>query len=135
MNNKDIITLGNGGFLNATAHSLPVEHFYKFVKFKRAVQRAYEEISKAQVEFLAEAGLTAEELRSGSAADGKIERYGTLNAALLAEQTEIAVKRIPVDCYKGIYDENRTDGGDIFARPEIEAIVLDNLFTEEKKNE
>ena len=91
MKNIDIITLGNGGFLTATAHSLPVEHFYKFVKFKRAVQRAYEEISKAQVEFLAETGLTAEELRGGDAPAEKIERYGTLNAALLAEQTEIAV--------------------------------------------
>ena len=89
MKNIDIITLGNGGFLRATAHSLPVEHFYKFVKFKRAVQKAYETISKAQADFLNEVGLTLEDLRSGTADGEKMERYGTLNAALIAEETPI----------------------------------------------
>ena len=128
MKNIDIITLGNGGFLRATAHSLPVEHFYKFVKFKRAVQKAYETISKAQADFLNEVGLTLEDLRSGTADGEKMERYGTLNAALIAEETPIEAKRIPVECYKGIYDEN----GEVFANPDIEAIILDNLFKEEE---
>lgn len=127
MKNIDIITLGNGGFLKASAHSIPVEHFYKFVKFKRAVQQAYERISKCQVAFLAETGLTPEVLRDGTADAEKLERYGSLNAALIAEETEIAVARIPVVCYKGLYDEN----GELFSDPAIEAIVLDNLFTEE----
>lgn len=127
MKNIDIITLGNGGFLKASAHSIPVEHFYKFVKFKRAVQQAYERISKCQVAFLAETGLTPEVLRDGTADAEKLERYGSLNAALIAEETEIAVARIPVVCYKGLYDEN----GELFLDPAIEAIVLDNLFTEE----
>lgn len=127
MKNIDIITLGNGGFLKASAHSIPVEHFYKFVKFKRAVQQAYERISKCQVAFLAETGLTPEVLRDGTADAEKLERYGSLNAALIAEETEIAVARIPVVCYKGLYDEN----GELFLDPAIEVIVLDNLFTEE----
>jgi hypothetical protein len=128
MKNIDIIKLGNGGFLKASAHSIPVEHFYKFVKFKRAVQQAYERISKCQVAFLAETGLTPEVLRDGTADAEKLERYGSLNASLIDEETEIAVARIPVVCYKGLYDEN----GELFADPAIEAIVLDNLFTEEE---
>ena len=42
--------------------------------------------------------------------------------------------RIPFELYKGIYDENqRTINGvpfDIFANVGVEAIILDNLFTD-----
>jgi hypothetical protein len=132
MKNIDIIKLGNGGFLAATGHSLPVEHFYKFVKFKRAVQKAYEAASKAQGDFLTEAGLTYADLQPGAKPDKeKAERYNALNTAMIAEAVEMPAVKIPQEFYKGLYDENKTGRGDIFANMDVEEIVLAELFTEE----
>lgn len=140
MKNKDIITLANGGFLAATAHSLPVEHFYKFHRFKRAVEKANIAISAQQSDLLRDCGIDASKvnLEPDKLTDAEREaqaRFFEANKALVDEESDVAVKaRIPFELYKGIYDENqRTINGvpfDIFANVGVEAIILDNLFTD-----
>lgn len=134
MKNKDIITLCNGGFLTATAHTLPVEYFYKWHKFKRAVERANRALGEAQAALLRDCGIEPSKF---SEADKECRsRFNSTNAQLLDEDSGVEVKaRIPFACYKGIYDENKTECGDIFADGEVEAVLLDNLFTEDDDNE
>ena len=128
MKNKDIITLGNAGFFRAAAHSIPVEHFYKFVKWKRDLQKAYIEIGRTQEDFRKEAGIKMEDLQPDAKPDQEaLERYFALNEAFVNEDNPVTAKRIPIEFYKGLYDEN----GDLFTDPDIEAIVLDNLFKED----
>ena len=140
MKNKDIVTLANGGFLAATAHSLPVEHFYKFHRFKRAVEKANAAISAQQVDLLRDCGIDASKvsIAADKLTDAEREaqaRFFAANAVLVEEESPVEVRaRIPFECYKGVYDENRrTVNGvavDIFANMDVEAIVLNNLFTE-----
>ena len=134
MKNRDIITLCNGGFLAATGHSLPVEHFYKFHRFRRAVERANRAIGEAQLALLKDCGI--EPGKFADAPAEALERFNVANDALLAEDCGVEVKaRIPMSCYKGIYDENKTAERDIFADIAVEAVLLDNLFTEEENDE
>lgn len=134
MKNKDIITIVDAlpGFLLATGHSLPVEHFYKFVKFKRGVQKAYEAITKAQRDFMREVGIEERDFSNpGTISKEKADRFNASNSALLDEDVEFECPaKIPMEYYKGFYDENKTDKGDIFANPLVENIILDNLFIE-----
>ena len=62
------------------------------------------------------------------------KRFKEANIALLEEDAGIEVKaRIPIEFYKAFYDENKTERLDIFASPDVEAVILDNLFTEIKE--
>ena len=134
MKNKDIITLCNGGFLTATAHTLPTEHFYKWHKFKRAVEKANRALGEAQAALLRDCGI--EPSKFSEAKPEELDRFNAANTQLLDEDCVVEVKaRIPFDCYKGIYDENKTERGDIFAVGEVEAVLLDNLFAEDKEDE
>lgn len=129
MKNKDIITLCNGGFLAATGHCLPVEHYYKFYKFKRAVANANRAIGTAQADLLHDCGI--DPTKFGEAPAEALERFNTANNALRDEDSGVEVScRIPAEFYKKLYDENVKDGRDIFADVEVEAIVIDNLFIE-----
>ena len=131
MKNKDIITLVQGGLLAASAHSLPVEHFYKFHKFRRAISRAYDEIGREQRELMREIGVTQQQVADSRNQEPAVEAFRKANDELLAEPAEVKLPaRIPYEFYRGIYDENRTQCGDIFASFPIEDLVLDNLFTE-----
>ena len=63
----------------------------------------------------------------------KATRYSAMNGALLDEEAEMpTVAKIPIECYKGFYDENRTENGDLFADIVVENIILENLFSEEE---
>ena len=130
MKNRDIITLVQGGLLAASAHSLPVEHYYKFHKFRRAVARAWQELSSEQGALMAEFGVTPEQVRTDKKNPAVIA-FDKANAQLLDEEPEMKLPaRIPYVFYRGIYDENRGPQGDIFASYVVEELVLDNLFTE-----
>ena len=123
------MTLCNGGFLIATAHSLPVEHFYKFHKFKREVSKANSRLGDMQKDLLRECGIDPEKVEESD--EKAMERFNAGNKAILDEDAGVNVKaRIPFECYKGVYDENKMDGRkiDIFANIEVENIILDNLF-------
>lgn len=129
MKKKDIVTLCNGGFLAATGHSLPVEHFYKFHKFKRDVAKANRAIGEAQTDLMRDCGI--DPAKFGEASSEALERFNAANNAMIQEDAGVEVKaRIPMECYKEFYDENRTQRGDIFASFPVEDLVLDNLFTE-----
>ncbi|MBP5689298.1 MAG: hypothetical protein J6W74_00115 [Bacteroidales bacterium] len=129
MKNKDIVTLCNGGFLAAAAHSLPVEHFYKFCRFKREVAKAVRALADEQSALMKECGIDPGKF--DEAQKESLERYAKSNGKLLEEETAVAVKaRIPLEFYKGIYDENKGGTIDIFANNEVEELVLDNLFLE-----
>jgi len=134
MKNQDIITLCNGGFLAATAHSLPEAHFYKFFRFKREAEKANRRIGDAQVALLKECGIDPQKFAEAS--DEAREKFTKANALLLDEDAGIEVKaRIPFAFYKGVYDENKTERGDIFANMAVEAVLLDNLFSEPEEGE
>ena len=138
MKNKDIITLANGGFLVATGHSLPVEHFYKFHKFRRDVEKANSALGAQQADMLRDCGIDPSKMSEASS--DALARFNAANDDLLDEEALVSVKaRIPFECYKGIYDENRrTLNGqpvDIFADINVENVVLDNLFTEPENQE
>lgn len=129
MKNKDIITLANGGFLVATAHCLPEEHFYKFHKFRRAVERAVRAISDSQAALMRDCGIDPEKFTEAPAK--KKERYYAANKALLDEDSDVKVNaRIPFEFYKGVYDENQTEKVDIFANVTVESLIIENLFIE-----
>lgn len=134
MKNKDIITLCNGGFLAASAHSLPEEHFYKFFRFKRAVEKTNRNIGDAQKALLKECGIDPQKF--SEAPEDKREEFVKANDRLLDEECGVEVKaRIPFALYKGVYDENLTQRGDIFADIAVESVLLDNLFTEPEEGE
>lgn len=136
MTNREIATIAESGFLAATAHSLPAEHLYKFVRFKRDVKRAYEQLGRAQRDFMAEVGIKLEDVRSNvSIPEDKATRFNALNDAMLAEEADVRVVRIPMALYKGIYDENKTERGDLFANLDLEILILDNLFVEDETND
>lgn len=128
MKNRDIITLCNGGLLVAVAHSLPTEHFYKWHRFRRDVDKANRALGAEQIALLRECGI---DRKIAEASPEAIARFEQANGALLEEDAGVSVKaRIPFEFYKGVYDENRTEKGDIFADAAVEAIVLDHLFME-----
>ena len=130
MKYKDIITLVQGGLLAASAHSLPVEHYYKFHKFRRAVTRAFEELGQEQNSLMAELGVTKQQIDTKKD-DPSVIAFEKANGQLLDETVELKLTaRIPYEFYRGIYDENRTERGDIFANFLVEELVLDYLFTE-----
>lgn len=131
MKNRDIITLVNGGFLAATAHTLPVEHFYKWHRFKRDISKVNEAIGAEQADLLQDCGLDPTNLDDADPV--ALEKFSVANNALLNEESGVTVKsRIPFDFYKDIYDENRrTLNGqriDIFSNVDLETVVLANLF-------
>lgn len=130
MKNKDIITLVQGGLLAASAHCLPVEHYYKFHRFRRAVTRAWQELIREQNALMAEFGVTAEQVRTDKK-NPSVVAFDKANELLLGEEPEMNLPaRIPYELYRGLYDENRGPQGDIFASYFVEELVLDNLFTE-----
>ena len=137
MKNGDIITLMQGGIMAATSHSLPVEHWYKWHKFRREVDKAWQEIGKEQGAILDECGIDRSEVGDVSKIDPeKVARWNALNGELLARDAEVKLPaRIPLEFYKGLYDENQSDGHDIFANGAVEAIVIDNLFIEEENKD
>ena len=149
MKNRDILNLVNGGILAATAHSLPVEHFYKWFKLRRALEKAYLSLDQEQAVLMKECGvahemvnLKPEERKKLPVEDQeKIAGFDVVNGKLLDEEAVIKLPaRIPVEFYKGIYDENRAVpfAGvrvDIFANMAVEAIVLENVFTEMMEDE
>lgn len=126
MTYKDIMTLANGGFLTATAHCLPVEHFYKFHKFRRSVDKALNALSESQKDLLRDCGIDPDNI--DGADKESLERFNAANEKILAEDAGVEVKaRIPFDFFKAFYDEN----GSLFANIQVETVVLDNLFEEE----
>lgn len=128
MLNRDIFILANGGFLAATGHSLPDEQFYKWCKFRGMVNRAYQDLVAQRFVISQECGVPID---SKEIPEDKEERVLSTFARLLDEEASVNLTdKIPIEYYKGVYDENRTDGRDIFSDIAVESVVLENLFCE-----
>ena len=150
MKNKALIEAVRMGLLDATGHSLPAEHFYKFCRYKKAVRAAYDSFAESEKNLLAEAGITQEDmserpdgkvtiapkLPDGSPDIAKLQRYKVAMDALLNEDVNLGeIKTIPIDNYKGLYDENRKEVSgrtiDIFSNMIVEDFIIETLFKEE----
>lgn len=150
MKNRDIILLIGAGILQVTGHSLPAAQYYKLIRWKQDVQRAYRIIGKAEEALIAEAGIRPEEtsqqgghlLLQPKTADGgedteRLALFGELREKLLDDRAEMSERaRIPMEFYKALYDENHKEVAghmvDIFADPDVEALTIDNLFIAEE---
>lgn len=150
MKNKDIILLVGAGILQVTGHSLPAEQYYKLIRWKQDIQRAYRVIGKAEEALIAEAGILPEEttqqggrlLLKPLTEDGmedtvRIGLFNELREKLLDDEADIPQRAfIPMEYYKALYDENRKEIAgtpvDIFADTDVEALTIDNLFIAEE---
>lgn len=132
MKNQDILNLVNGGLLVASGHSIPVEHYYKWYKYRREVEKHYRIFDKEQAALMRELGIEPGHLDD---ADKDVKRrFNEANRQLLDEEVAFACPApIPYEFYRGVYDENRAvDLGyarvDVFANIRVEDIVLETLF-------
>ena len=126
MKKQDIVTLAKGDFLLATAHCLPADEFYKWYKFRRQIALALVDISKDESALREQCGIPQgkTDVPQDAAA-----RFMEVRKKLLDENIAIDISsRIPFKYYKEIYDENKTEGRDIFASAKVEMLVIDNLF-------
>lgn len=148
MKTKEIINVIDAGILNATGHSLPEEEYYKFFRFKRTIRKIYDEFAAAEAALLKEVGFTSDEMRQvngkivlaplkkdGTPDTSRLSKYQSAIRGLLDEEVKLEnQERIPVNCYKALYDENRKEVNgaivDIFSSHVIEDFVIDNLFSE-----
>ena len=137
MKNLDILTLVNGGILAATAHCLPVEHFYKWHKFRRALEKQYVAIDAEQKALMKDCGIEPSDFNNAPA-DARA-RFDEANAQLMNDDAPIQLPApIPAEFYKGIYDENRAvpfagRPVDIFSNLQVETALLDYLFTDKEE--
>ena len=138
MKNRIIVTLVNGGILAASAHTLPVEHFYKWFKFRKALEKQYLLINGEQKALEQECGI---EPGKKDATEEDEARFVEAYNQLLEEESGIKLPaKIPFEYYKGIYDENRSVPMgdvtvDVFANLMVESAVLEYLFTEPVEDE
>lgn len=129
MTNKDIAILATGGFLSASAHCLPSEHFYKWHRFRKYINLAYNNLMQQEKDLLEECEITD----ATKASPEKIIRFNETYRRVQEENVDIpSSDRIPFEFYKRIYDENKTDKRDVFADIAVETLVLDYLFEEPK---
>lgn len=138
MKNRIIVNLVNGGILAASAHSLPMEHFYKWFKFRKALEKQYLRINGEQKALEQECGI--EPGKKDIPGEDRA-RFNKSFEQLLEEESGIKLPaKIPFEYYKGIYDENRSVpmGGvtvDVFANLMVESAVMEYLFTEPVEDE
>lgn len=145
----NIVNVVNAGILNATGHTLPVEEYYKFFKFKRSLRKIYENFSTAETDLLKDMGISNNEIQQlgdrvvisprkedGSIDTERLTKYHSAIKKLLEEDVTLDItEKIPIKYYKNIYDENCKDDNnkkvDIFASSQVEDFIIDNLFDEE----
>jgi hypothetical protein len=127
MKKKDIVTIVGRGFLSATAHCLPAEQFYKWHRFRKCVSTAFQDLVAQEKDLMQECNIDPR----GNNKKKDEERYNKVYAAILDEEARLELPdKIPFEYYKLVYDENRTDKGDVFASFDIEDVMLENLFTQ-----
>lgn len=132
MTNQDILNLVNGGILVASAHSLPVEQYYKWYKFRRQIERQYQHIDAEQAAIMKECGIQPGGFEEAS--KDALARFDEMNKKMMKEEVDIKIiAPIPYEFYRGVYDENRAvDLGykkvDVFANIRVEDVILQTLF-------
>ena len=127
MKNQDIVFLANRGILAATGHCLDANSGYQFYKFKKALNKAFNEIGDTERELLKEAGIivapeefnarmealnskerTPEEDSEMLSMRGKSLTYARLRENLYKENTELpSVTPISYEMWRMLQDENK----------------------------
>lgn len=144
MKNGQIVALCNAGVLQMQALSLDATQAYKVYKFRKAVEKAYNDIIEAQKGLIKEAGIEdgktftdrlkalrgkkertdeeAEELEKMNSQDTDL---GKLITELYEDDTAIDCKALPYEAWHALRKENK-----LLADNGIETVLLDVLWAE-----
>lgn len=126
MKKSDAILLVNLGILNATNHTLSVEHAYKVVKFRKALNAALEDISKEEEALRKDAGIEDAEAFDGKLAElrkaesptkeqkkelegleNQLRRFVDLRNEMLKQELPLDVKAMPYEEWRKLQAENK----------------------------
>ena len=126
MKKSDIISLVQGKFLEATAHCLPAEEFYKWYKFRKQISDIFNDIVKDEQSLYTQCGIKQGQKDIPAATK---EKFMKVYQTFLDENVTVEISsRIPFSFYKEIYDENKTSTKDVFSNIFVESLVIANLF-------
>lgn len=130
MQKRIILALAQSGINGITAHTLPAAQAYKIVKFRSALNKAYEGIRESQQALLKDAGIenvddfnkefqelkavsdpTAEQTERIKDMEAKDRRFGELYNELLNEDATLeGVKPMPYEDWHKLQIENAEKG-------------------------
>lgn len=127
MKKIEIISLAHAGVLAITNHDLSPEHAYKVVKFRKALNAAYEAIGKDEEAIRKDAGIEdpqtfdkeLKELRESKSnperleeLEGQLKRFFELRAQMLNEDITLDCKALPYAEWHKLQNENKAAGAD-----------------------
>lgn len=119
LKNNIIIALVSNGALNITANDLDAGQAYKVIKFRRAIQKAFEALQEAEKAIITECNLEIGEKGILNGEDADKEKFGKLRTELYNDETEIGeVKSLPYADWHLLKKENKSLGN---------AYIEDNL--------
>lgn len=108
LKNNIIVALVNNGALNITANGLDAGQAYKVIKFRRAIQKAFEALLEAEKAIIADCGLEIGEKGVLNGSDESKEKFGKLRTELYADEAEIGeVKSLPYADWHKLKGENK----------------------------
>ena len=149
MNYYNVVTLINGGAMNTTSHTLNVTSAYAVTKFKREIDRLYNEWVDRNNGLIAEAGITegadaffakfdalkaksekfsAEEKKEFDEMNKKNSRLVDLRVQLLNDEVSVNVKPMPFEDWFKLKNENKElkfDGAELYDTYEL---ILENIL-------
>lgn len=105
MKYSEIITLVNGGLINATAHDADSSYAYKFLKLRKKVDSLFNEYVEKEKALLKECGLEEGKKIEDEA---KAKRYLEMRKELLDEEVTLdGIKTVPYEVWVELQRENR----------------------------
>lgn len=126
MKKQDVIVLANLGVANATNHTLSVEHAYKVVKFRKALQSTLEAIGKDEEAIRKDAGIedaqafdkelaelrenkkrTKEQQKKLDEMEAKLKRFVELRGEMFKEEVDLGCKALPYAEWHKLQNENK----------------------------
>lgn len=108
LKNSIIIALVSNGALNITANDLDAGQAYKVIKFRRAIQKAFEALQEAEKAIIADCNLEIGEKGVLNGEDADKEKFAKLRTELSADETEIGeVKSLPYADWHKLKGENK----------------------------
>lgn len=125
MKKSEIILLVNAGVQAITNHDLSTEHAYKVVKFRKAINNAYEAIAKDEETLRKDAGIEdpqafdkeLKELRESKAdekrlaeLEAQLKRFLELRNEMIKEDVNLDTKTMPYEAWHTLQNENKAVG-------------------------
>lgn len=131
LKNNIIIALVSNGALNITANDLDAGQAYKVIKFRRAIQKAFEALQEAEKAIITECNLEIGEKGILNGEDADKEKLGKLRTELYNDETEIGeVKSLPYADWHLLKKENKSLGN-AFIEDNLEGVLWTAPETEE----